>query len=158
VIVDRNGLIWVPPANSLRLRILVIGHAGLSGHFGIGHTIANVCDFFVWDSLEADAVDFVKSCLHCRGNKGALAHPRPLGEALHGAHRNDVLHFDYLYMKRCSRAGYTYILVLKDAFTGYIELVPCIACDAKTTVEALLGWISRYGTLTRSSPIKARIL
>ena len=95
--------------------------------------------------MKKEVKQFVNDCLHCRSNKGARAHPRPLGETLAAQDRNEVLHMDYLFMKKTAKNKEQYILVLKDGFTGFTELVPCVTPDAATTVNAVLVWIARYG-------------
>jgi hypothetical protein len=64
-----------------------------------------------------------KHCLHCRLNKGALEHPRPLGEALQATVRKEVLHTDFVFLQKHMYAPFTYLLALKDGFSGYIDLI-----------------------------------
>lgn len=39
----------------------------------------------------------------------------------------------------------TYLLVLKDDFSQFVELVPSCSADAEVVVESLLNWFSRFG-------------
>jgi transposase InsO family protein len=41
--------------------------------------------------------------------------------------------------------GYEYVLVIKDAMSGFLELVACGSCTAEECVEALRDWFMRYG-------------
>jgi hypothetical protein len=41
---------------------------------------------------------------------------------------------------------YTYILVIKDHFSGYVELIPCTTCDSESAAIALQWWIARFAT------------
>jgi hypothetical protein len=47
-----------------------------------------------------------------------------------------VIHFDYLFMGP-SKAGFKYILLIKDDLSGYLWLVPSEAAGAAATVDAL---------------------
>jgi len=49
-------------------------------------------------------------------------------------------------MERSAKHGFTYLLVLKDGFSGYVDLVPCVVATATTAAQALLMWIARFGT------------
>ena len=40
--------------------------------------------------------------------------------------------------------SYTYILVLKDQFSGYVELVPCDAPTSAHAAMALSWWVARF--------------
>jgi hypothetical protein len=70
--------------------------------------------------------------------------PRPFGQALHASLPNEIIHFDFLYMGP-SKAGYKYLLLIKDDLSGYLWLVPCLAADAATTIDALMKWFSSFG-------------
>jgi hypothetical protein len=41
--------------------------------------------------------------------------------------------------------GYEYVLVIKDAMSGFVELTACPSCTAEECVEALCEWFKRYG-------------
>ena len=51
-----------------------------------------------------------------------------------------IIHFVVM-----SRHSYQYVLVLKDQYSGLVELIPCSAADHEVTVEAILFWCARYG-------------
>jgi transposase InsO family protein len=56
---------------------------------------------------------------------------------------NQVLHFDFMHINNL--ADDKYVLVLKDGFSGFCELVPCDSEDHFVVAEAILDWISRFG-------------
>jgi transposase InsO family protein len=136
--------IWVPDIRNLRERICLLAHGGFSGHRGARVTIDRIKQLFTWRGVGADAKRFVQSCLHCRTAKGPAHHVRPLGEAIRGVRRGQVLHFDFLFLGP-SREGVEYVLPLMDGFTGYVNLVPCSAADAHEAAKAVLAWVGRYG-------------
>lgn len=44
--------------------------------------------------------------------------------------------------------GYSYVLVITDTFSRYVELYPLITLEAIEAARALLTHFSRYGTPT----------
>ena len=74
---------------------------------------------------------------------------RPMGNVVHAGSSNAVLHWDFLFIQRAvegtSRHGYSYILVIKDGYDSYVELVPCVAASTPEAVAALIDWFKRYG-------------
>ena len=76
--------------------------------------------------------------------------PRPWKETLHAAEPNQVLHFDFMYIRQPTATTahqMCYVLVLLDGFSKFTELVPCAAADTITTVSALLDWFKRFGVV-----------
>jgi hypothetical protein len=131
--------VWLPrDAKELQLRISVIGHMGISGHRGKAATATSIATEYYWDGMSADIADFVGGCLHCLRSDGSTV-PRPYGAALHSTTRNEVLHFDFIYMDP------GYLLVLKEDCTGYARLIPCDAPTADAAVSGLIGWFAEFG-------------
>ncbi|ETV71524.1 hypothetical protein H257_13187 [Aphanomyces astaci] len=101
-----NQVLWVPDeASELQLRMCVCVHASLTGHRASGPTLDSLVPFFWWTTMEND----VDRCLHCASVSGGF---RPLGEALHSAMPNGLLHWDYLFMGD-SKTGDKYLFVIK---------------------------------------------
>ncbi|GMF64573.1 unnamed protein product [Phytophthora lilii] len=69
---------------------------------------------------------------------------RPWGEHREPAARNEVLHFDFLFMGE-SYGDTQYVLVLKDELTHYCELIACDAPTSSVTAAAILDWAKRFG-------------
>ena len=91
----KEGRIWVPDSNQLRLRIMIIGHCSTAGHRGTQTTITVISEKFWWQTLDEDVKKFVSKCLHCIPN-GPTRIPRPLVAQLHANRPNQILHFDFL--------------------------------------------------------------
>lgn len=149
---DDQGRIWVPDEEHLRMRLLVVAHQGGSGHRGQEETMREIRRHFSWEGLADDVKKFVQECLHCVSVGHGKRVPRPLATALHASGVNEVLHFDFLYMEglrgrtsKTTEPAWKYVLVLKDDFSGFVELVPSTGADSSTTVTALLDWFKRFG-------------
>jgi hypothetical protein len=140
-----SGQVWIPAAaHDLQLRICIVAHTGPGGHRGVSTTTASVEALFSWPTLHDDVRTFCNTCLHCRSTIGGNRTPRPFGQALHASAPNEVIHFDYLYMGP-SKAGFKYLLLIKDDLSGYLWLVPSEAADAAATVNALTLWFAAFG-------------
>jgi len=85
---------------------------------------------------------FHRMCLHCIGSLDSKV-PRPLGEALHASRRNQVIPYDFLFVKNTRK--FSYVLVLKDDVSHFVELVLSEITDHVVVVHALLDWYKRFG-------------
>jgi transposase InsO family protein len=100
---------------------------------------------FKWSNVRDDVDTFIKKCIHCLMSNGMKV-PRLLAETLRATKPNEVIHFDYLSLPR-AETGESYVLVLKDGFSGYVELVPSRLCTTDVVVQALLDWFKRFGVV-----------
>lgn len=138
--------IWIPDNDyKLQLRLCIISHSGTAGHRGQDATEQALKKRYKWNGLSEQIRLFVRKCLLCRMNNEGRMEPRPYGEAIHATGNNEVLHFDYLYMDACEKDKLKWLLVLKDDFSGFLELVPCARANSESAVSALLDWFKRYG-------------
>ena len=145
-LVDDEGAVWVPDsAKDLQRRLCIISHVGIGGHRGVEATFTALAKSFQWTSLHEDVKDFCQQCIHCLSTSGGMRVPRPLGEQIHATKPNEVLHFDFLYMKKLPKNGGKYILVLKDDFSNLVFLSTHETADADAVVEAITKWASFFG-------------
>ncbi|KAE9002974.1 hypothetical protein PR003_g16189 [Phytophthora rubi] len=137
--------IWVPSeAKDLMQRLCIVAHCGAQGHRGQHAMVAHLRRLFAIEHLSAVVSSFVGQCLLCLHSRGGKIIPRPWGETIECSSRNEVLHFDFLYMGE-SYGQSKYLLVLKDHATHYGELVVADTADSSVVTEALLDWHSRFG-------------
>ncbi len=144
VYVTQSKRIFVPDLENLRLRLCVIAHCGLSGHRSIENTFRSLKERFYWPKMFIDVKTFCKQCLHCAVADSRQVIPRPLGEQMHAEKRNQILHYDFMHVG-LSQDGLSYVLVIKDDFTGFVDLTPCEIPNAEVVVKALLKWYSLFG-------------
>jgi hypothetical protein len=69
----------------------------------------------------------------------------PLGEAVHGTKPNQVLHMDFIDMKKLKHPFYKALLVIRDDLSSYVGLTPTEKQDKRECANALLKWFSQYG-------------
>ena len=150
-----QGKLWVPHENmELMLRICIGAHCGPdphhaeAGHRGIHVTLGYVREHFWWYHMDEFVSKFCGSCLTCLKDKHSHdVTPRKLGTSMHATRRGQVLCFDYLYIgavRATDPHKFEYILVLKDEYSGYVELIPCESPNSLTAAEAIKWWIARF--------------
>ncbi|TYZ69491.1 hypothetical protein PybrP1_001835 [[Pythium] brassicae (nom. inval.)] len=107
-----------------------------------------VADGRPWIPAEADElVTRLLICLLCKHVKGSNLIQRPWGPTLDSNVRNEVLHWDFLFMGE-SLGPLKYLLVLKDGLSHLCELVACSVPTAAVAAEAILDWHKRFGAPT----------
>jgi len=98
--------------------------------------------------MAAQVAEFCRNCLICLKTRGGATIPRPPGETDKPRFPNECVHFDFFYVRPATSdtpEGYEYVLVLVDAYSRFVELIPAVGATAAVTVQSLLGWFSRYG-------------
>jgi transposase InsO family protein len=74
--------------------------------------------------------------------------PHLFKEAFHGRDRNEALHFDFISMHQLtpkSKHLYKYVLILKDDFSGFVELILRTSPDHFTVADSLMDCYKRFG-------------
>jgi hypothetical protein len=150
---------WIPHRHEeLLTRLLVTAHVGSHpGVCDVGHRGApvtyNYLQEYVWFENMNDFVKgFVQTCITCLKLKGTNERvPRPLGTQIEATNRGEILCVDYLYIgepRKKSSHNCRYILVLKDKFSRYVELIPTESCTTDEVAKAITWWCVRYTTPT----------
>ena len=140
-----EGRLWVPAtATQFIQRLCVIAHCGSQGHRGYHVMLNHLGRLFYVHDLATVVRRFLSTCLLCKHVKGGKVVPRPWSETIECQDRNEVLHWDFLYLGD-SFGSSKYLLVLKDHATHFCELVVADSADSAVAAEAILGWHSRYG-------------
>ena len=142
IVNNETGAWWIPPeVDHLRLRLCVIAHGGASGHRGMKSTYEALSAKFFWKGMREDVNEFLRQCLHCLTTKGGKRVPRPYGSQIHADKPSQVLHMDYLFIMKPTadcRHEFSYCLVIKDDFSGFLSLTPAVGPTAWAAAQALL--------------------
>ena len=142
---NEKGQIVIPEkAKELQQRLLIIAHAGISGHRGSKATAKILERRFIWKNMKEQVAEFLKQCIHCLAVNGGRKIPRPWGSTMHADKPNQIIWFDFLHVGQ-SYNGFKYLLTIRCAFSGYIELIPAKQCDSVTASKGLLDWFKRFG-------------
>ena len=124
---DPHCRILIPSQEiALRLRLAVIAHAGYGGKYPKDLTLRTLKAKYYWNELQEDVESICASCLHCIPTMGGIKIPLPLGSAIHAQKPNAMFHFNFLYIQKASPANPNEcISVIRDDFSGMVELIPC---------------------------------
>ena len=140
-----NDRWWIPEDDhELWTRLLIVSHCGSAGHRGVAATAKALGKYVSCRGFRERVVEFCKSCLLCLQSKGGHTIPRPLGRQLVAEKPNRVLHLDYFYVGPADN-GWTYVLVLIDGCSGFLELKGTGVANSEVVVETLLDWFKRFG-------------
>ena len=158
---DTNGItlfknkMWIPHDHTeLLTRICIGAHCGIEpGHTEPGHrsgkvTLGYIREYFYFSNMDEFISKFLHNCLCCIKDKQSNdIVPRMLGTSKHATYRGQILTFDYLYigkLEKTSSHKFQYILVLKDEYSGFVELVPCHSPNSTEAADAISWWIARF--------------
>ncbi|KAF0702438.1 hypothetical protein AaE_015927 [Aphanomyces astaci] len=142
---EAHGRIWIPDdADDLFTRLCIVAHCGSMGHRGHQAMAAHMRKLFYIRELDAKLTAWMKTCLLCPHTRGGRVIQRPQQYAWHATHRNEGLHFDFLFMGEAWR-GPKYVLVLKDDLTHYCRLIACDSPTSQVAVEAIMEWSALFG-------------
>ena len=145
-LVNAAGALFVPVnPPTLRVRLLVVAHAGAAGHRRKAVTWQQLQSRFTWPSMEEDMNEFLAACLLCvKTREGGLV-PRPLGSLLRADRPRRQICFDFCSMPFESSSGFKYCLVIKDDCSLFTWFCPARDADADTVVHYLCLWFATFG-------------
>jgi transposase InsO family protein len=146
LLVDEHNRIAVPDDRHLRLRLCIVAHQGLGGHRGIDTTTSWLTERFMWPGMRDDIRVFCHACLHCLRTKGGKTIPRPLLHIPAASSPNEVLHFDYVYIREAAETSVPeYVLIIVDGFSRFVWMTSHRAANATNVVTSLIQWFSLFG-------------
>lgn len=135
----RDGHEWkyVVPQKD-RLRVLRESHdSPQAAHLGIDKTYARVLQNYFWPGMFVDVIRHVKNCVTCQAIKVSQTKPVGfLGERII-EHPWTVVAADIMGPLPRSRSGFSYLLVIQDLFTKWVELAPLRAAKGKNIRQKL---------------------
>ena len=132
---------------ALRPWILKMAHDHeLAGHWGPAKTTEKVTSLWWWPRLADEVSRYCRACHHCASsNPGTNQRPERLLALEEVTRTFQRVHVDLLQMPTSSE-GHKYLVVLVDAFSRVVELVPIKSKEAEVVSEAIItGWVCRYG-------------
>jgi len=108
-------------------------------------------DGYSWPNMAKDVAEYVQSCDKCQRIKDKLKHLHGPQYTISASRMMEELAVDTIGPLPEDVDGNKYILVLVDAFSRWTELIPLKTATASEAAEAILGYVTRYGTPTRIS-------
>ena len=129
-----------------RPKILEIAHdIALSGHLGAEKTIERIRERFYWPNWEAQTKEFVLSCQicqqtkHLRYNNAAQLRPILTNKPL------QIVTMDIAGPLPRSSKQNSYVLVMCDHFTKWVQIYPMRKIQAKDVAKRVLSFVCQLG-------------
>jgi len=145
---DEAGLINIPDNAADLKHYYIKCHHGtpLQGHMGVERTMDKIRRAGVtWYDMKDDVTTYIKSCGLCQ--KLRLRHRVNIQMATTAVESPfHTIAMDSIGPFEKDKDGNKHILVVIDAFTRWVELIPTTSTDAKTCAQALIDHLFlRYG-------------
>jgi transposase InsO family protein len=114
-------------------------------HPGIRATLRLVVARMVWRDMKADVGRWCRDCQHCARGK-VTAQAAAAVQPIHiPQQRFSHIHVDLVGLLPVSAAGYTYLFMMIDRSSRWLEVVPLKTMDSQACVDALVEtWVSRF--------------
>ncbi|KMQ84031.1 reverse ribonuclease integrase, partial [Lasius niger] len=111
--------------------------APTAGHLGIAKTIARIAERYYWPGMLREITAHVRSCQKCQAHKAHQAAPAGTLHATNVQRPWEQVMVDLVGPLPRSRQGHTWLFVMQDRFTKWIELTPLRHATAKNTTRAV---------------------
>ena len=144
---DRTGppRVWVPRRFNNDLIRLYHDSPG-SSHEGMVNLYLRLKRLYYWPSLKSDIAQFTAQCATCQKSKKNIRQPCHPLMPIQAGFPNQRVHTDFAGPLSTTSSGNRYLLVLVDAFSGYVAAVPTKDLLAPTTAMAFIrGWVAYFG-------------
>ncbi|KAK3085317.1 hypothetical protein FSP39_001380 [Pinctada imbricata] len=155
---DEKGLLWKKQESQLAQSVLVLPKQYCrealqlchdipsAGHQGHDRTLFRCREKYFWYNMASYVKDYVASCSVCNRNKKANRKAKCHMTLYHSGSPMERVHLDFLGPLATTKRGNSYILVMVDQFTKWVE---CVALPNQTAEEtaraAVNGFFSRFG-------------
>ena len=127
--------------------VLECCHDSMCGaHLGYRKTVNKVAERFYWPGLRDDVGQWIRSCKVCAARKAPFRQKAPLHSITHPRKPFDLIGIDFVGPLRESDDGNTWLIVITDYLTKWVEAFPTKDSKATTVARILVDEIiSRHG-------------
>ena len=149
VCIRRRGEMRVLVPEALKPLLLYHAHdSPLAGHRSFQSTLERLQQSWYWPNMEQEVELHCKGCKICLAvNQPAHKAPVAMGKLPPVSRFNQRVHVD-LMGPLPREQGSRYLLVIQDAHTKWVELVPLMDKTAVKTVKGIVtSWITRHGCM-----------
>lgn len=147
-ILDDSSIRWLVPRGA-RWHLLKANHDDV-GHFGNDKTLARIQANYWFPKMRRFVKKYVTACIECAhhkipgGKKAGELHPIPKVDIPF-----DTIHADHLGPFIKTKRGNTYILVIVDAFTKFVNITAVRNTKTTTSIRVIRDHFSYFGTPNR---------
>lgn len=116
------------------------------GHLGVGKTLCQVRNGYVWPGMRASIVSFIKKCATCEVH-ASYRHPLPMTDMPHGYYPFQLVGIDIVGpLPPSALSGSRYLLTCIDHYSGFAEAIPLKNQSADQVQQALHNFVfTKYG-------------
>lgn len=135
---DRGGWRVYVPTDRRRDVLFQCHDDPLSAHGGRHKTIDRVSRDFYWPRMYEYITQYVHGCDVCSASKPSTAvHRAPMGQRIEASRPWQVVYVDFVGPLPRSKGGFTYLFVIVDAFSKYVQIHPVRLANAKSVIKSL---------------------
>ncbi|KAL0895777.1 hypothetical protein ABMA27_011827 [Loxostege sticticalis] len=139
---------WLVP-KGVRWQILKKNHDDI-GHYGFDKTLQRIQQHYWFPKMRRFVKKYVQSCLECAHHK--IPGGKREGE-LHAIEKISVpfhtVHVDHLGPFVKSKRGNSYLLVIVDGFTKYVNITAVKDTKSQSSIRVIKEHMSHFGVPTR---------
>lgn len=140
----KDQLKWVVP-KSARFQLCKLNHDDI-GHFSVEKTLSKIQKDFWFPKMRRFITKYVRACIECAYSKEPSGPKEGLLHPIHKVDRPfDTVHIDHLGPFVKSSKGFSYLLVLVDAFTKFCLIKPLRNLKSRPTISTLDEIFSTFG-------------
>ena len=136
---------WAPSAAEQRNRIEAV-HNSTYGHGGVERTIDLLKRGTTWPNMRSDVRKFIRQCPCCQIMTKVKLKIQLAPYNVSKLFPMDRVNIDTVGPLNTDLDGYSYIIVVIDVFSRFVELYKCKDATALAAARAILQHVGRYGT------------
>lgn len=154
-ILDEHKVLWktvgdakiLVLSKSMRVEVMNLCHyIPTSGHQGVTRTFGRIREKFYWYSMSTDIQNYVASCADCNSNTKPTKHARCSMTKFHAGEPMERVHLDFLGPLPTTPRGNSFILMMVDQFTKWVECIPLPSHTTEVTARAAINeFFTRFG-------------
>lgn len=123
--------------HSLRQEVIIEHHDdATSGHLGVTKTIAKIARSYYWSRMQQDIKRYVLGCDSCQQFKTPQQKPAGKMGTINATRSWEIVAMNIIGPVTKSSKRFSYLLVIQDKFTKWIELQPLRQATTGPIVEA----------------------
>lgn len=116
-----------------------------AGHQGFARTYYSIRMKFYWETMAKDINLWAKTCTECLQVKVPPRRHKPPLTPIEVKEPMALVHVDHLGPLKETPKGLKHILVVKDNFSGFVQLYPVKSTKALETATCMLNFVSSFG-------------